>query len=454
MIQSVDLPWVQGMNFGMGVNLLEGGIAGKAIDVGPVTTTTHASGMTVSYNLQKITRLEDLYDSIGVSVEASGHYGLFNATGKLTYAKEVKFNSQSTFLLARCVVENAFEQCEDATLKPDAAELLARGKDKDFQERFGDGFVRGMQNGGEFHAIIAITSISKSEQESLGASLQAKYGGLFASAEIDVALDTETKNKMQRTDLTVSTLQRGGQGDETSVTKDVEQVMARLQAFPRFVRDNPVPYGVQVASYRTLPLPEGPSPVDIQNQNDKLAAYARTHLELQSLRNDVEFMQIHPNFYKDPPPFETLNAWQRSFGAQLDRLEERASLCVRDPQTGCSSFSLEMPADFKAPVRTPGIAGVWEMVIFDQGESKWTLTPVEENRYDAVEEGLGNAKGTAVLTGKHVELKFTATNPGDLTTGVFEWELDEGFSSASATVQFFSVHTDLGILNGRFTRIA
>ena len=75
MIQSVDLPWVQGMNFGMGVNLLEGGIAGKAVEVGTVTTTTHASGMTVSYNLQKITTLEDLYDSIGVSVEASRHYG-------------------------------------------------------------------------------------------------------------------------------------------------------------------------------------------------------------------------------------------------------------------------------------------------------------------------------------------------------------------------------------------
>ena len=351
-------------------------------------------------------------------------------------------------------MENAFEQCEDATLRPDAAELLVRGKDKDFQDRFGDGFVRGMQNGGEFHAIIAITSISKSEQESLGASLQAKYGGLFASAEIDVSLDTETKSKMQRTDLTVSTLQRGGQGDETSITKDVEQVMARLQAFPRFVRDNPVPYGVQVASYRTLPLPEGPSPIDIQNQNDKLAAYARTHLQLQSLRNDVEFMQLHPDFYKDPPPFETLNSWQESFGTQLDRLEAQASLCVRDPQNGCASFNLEMPADFERPERTPGIAGVWEMVIFDQGESKWTLTPLHENQYDAVEEGLGNAKGTAVLTGRHVQLDWTATNPGDLTTGRFEWELDEGFSSASATVEFFSVHTDLGILNGRFTRIA
>ena len=40
MAQSVDLPFVQGMNFGMGVNLVEGGIAGKAVDVGAITSPT------------------------------------------------------------------------------------------------------------------------------------------------------------------------------------------------------------------------------------------------------------------------------------------------------------------------------------------------------------------------------------------------------------------------------
>src|SRR5437764_18498 len=118
MPQSVDLPFTQGMDFGMGVNLVEGGIAGKAVDVGPITAPTGASGLTVSYNLQLISTVEDLYDSIGVSVSAGGRYGLFSAQGKVQYAKEVKFNSQSTFLLARCFVEKAFEQCEDATLKP------------------------------------------------------------------------------------------------------------------------------------------------------------------------------------------------------------------------------------------------------------------------------------------------------------------------------------------------
>ena len=228
MIQSVDIPWSQGMDFGMGINLLDGAVAGKATVPGPVTTTTHAGGQTVSYQLRKVTSLEEVYSSIGISVEASGHYGLFGAAGKVRYANEVKFNSQSTFLLARCFVENAFEQCQETSLTEAASHLLAQGGDALFQERFGDGFVRGMQNGGEFHAIIAITSVSKEQQESVGADLMAKYGGLFAGAEIDTSLDTATKQKVQRTDVMISTFQRGGQGDESSFTSDVEMVMARL----------------------------------------------------------------------------------------------------------------------------------------------------------------------------------------------------------------------------------
>ena len=52
-----------------------------------------------------------------------------------------------------------------------------------------------------------------------------------------------------------------------------------------------------------------------------------------------------------------------------------------------------------------------------------------------------------------VQLDWAATNPGDQTTGRFLWDLDASLTSADATVQFFSVHTDLGILPGRFTKI-
>ena len=158
---------------------------------------------------------------------------------------------------------------------------------------------------------------------------------------------------------------------------------------------------------------------------------------------------------RSPPPLERLNAWQEHFGTQLDLVTAQAVSCSRDPVGGCPAFNLQMPVDFARPERTPGIAGLWEMVIFGPhgGESRWTLSPLEDNKFEAIEEGLGNAKGTAVLTGRKVQLDWTSTNPGDTTTGRLVLEFDESLTSADVTVQFFSVHTALGILSGRFTKI-
>lgn len=345
--QSTNMPWSQGMNYGMGVNLLNGDIPGKAVDPGAITGPTQAGGQTTSYNLTLINSFEELYSSIGISVDANGQYGLFSASGKFNYARESRFNSQSTFLLARCVVENAFTQVEDPQIRPEASELLRQGKADLFQQRYGDGFVRGMQTGGEFFAVISVTSSSKEEQESIAASLQAKYGGLFASVEVDVKLDSETKSKISRSELSISTYQRGGSGDDQSLTADIESVMVRLKAFPAQVKISPVPYAVQVANYNTLALPEGPNPIDIQAQKDALADYARIHLKLLTLKNDIEFLQLHPEYFENPPDTTTLNRWQDFVVSEINQLISQASKCVDTPVGGCPLVAFQLPADFR-----------------------------------------------------------------------------------------------------------
>lgn len=361
--QSTNMPWFEGMNYGSGVNLLNGNIAGRAVDAGPISGPTGAVGQTVIYSLLKVTSFEALYDSIGISVDASGQYGLFSADGKFKYAKQSQFNSQATFLVASCEVKNAFTQAESAQLVADATDLLKRGKTDVFQGRYGDGYVRGMQTGGEFVCIISVTASSKEIQESIAADLQAKYGGLFASAKVDVTLDTSSKSKIGKSELSISSLQRGGSGDEESITGDVEAVMARLAAFPAQVLRNPVPYSVQVASYGTLALPEGPNLIDIQAQSYALAAYARLQLKLLALSNDVEFLQLHPEFFVDPPAVATASQWQQLLTDEINRLMQQASVCAGDAKS-CELFALKLPDDFAMPQRKPNlcpaISGVWK----------------------------------------------------------------------------------------------
>ncbi|HEY9827272.1 MAG TPA: hypothetical protein V6D19_17680 [Stenomitos sp.] len=361
MDQSINIPWTSGMNYGMGVNLLTGDIAGKAINPGEITGPTKAEGQTVSYNLILINSMEELYSSLGMSIEASGHYGLFKASGKAQYAKESKFNSQATFLLARCVVQNAFMQAEEAQIKPEAIDLIVKNEKK-FQDRYGDGFVRGMQTGGEFFVVISITSQSKVAQTTFAAALQAQYGGKVAGGKVTTDGQGETALDMANIEIRISTYQRGGVGCQQSLAKDVESVMTRLADFPAQVQQNPIPYEVQVASYHTLALPEGPNPIDVEQQKNALESYARLHLKYLSLQNDVEFVQLNPHFYKEEnmPKMDVLNRWNDFFTEKSNKLRQQASACANntnlnelqqqassDIKGSCPILPLELPEDFE-----------------------------------------------------------------------------------------------------------
>ena len=111
------------------------------------------------------------------------------------------------------------------------------------------------------------------------------------------------------------------------------------------------------------------------------------------------------------------------------------------------------PVVFKKRAIAPSLAGVWEMVTAG-GESKWNFSPRSGNQFDAVEEGLGNARGVAVLSGNRAQLDWSASNPGDQTTGRFLMDFNDAFTFALATCEFFTVHVDLGLVPCRFTRIS
>ncbi|MDD1505395.1 hypothetical protein PVA17_21985 [Lysinibacillus sp. CNPSo 3705] len=302
-MQSVNLPYTQGMNYGMGINLITGEVAGKIVEPGQETGPRNAEGGKASYNLDIIRSYEDLQTSMGIDVEASGHYGLFNAEGKFAFTNQTRFNSQSTFVFARVVVENAFLQCEDALLdETNGAPLIKQGKEDLFRKRFGDGFVRGIRTGGEFFAVMEVSSSSKTEQNEVAAQLKVACQGIIAGGEVNSSLSSETKEKMERSDIHIITYQQGGKEDEISLVKDINDVLNRLRDFPKIVTKNPTPYSVQVANYTTLKnYPEGPSPIDIENQKETLKEYAQTHWKLITEKNNVDFLQLHPEYFVNPP---------------------------------------------------------------------------------------------------------------------------------------------------------
>ncbi len=350
MADSIDIPYANGMDYGMGVNFRDGSIAGLAVDPGaPKAAPTGAGGQTVRYDLNIINTFDDLYKSLGIDVSAGGQYALFKASAKFDYASETKFNSQSTFVVAHCVVENAFAQIENARIVEgsDAYDLLKAGNTTLFQQKYGDGFVRGLQTGGEFFAVISITSSTREEQESIAAKLSAQYGALFAQVSVEFNFNDQMKSQTSKSEIHVSTYQRGGTGDQTSITSDVDAVMKRLAAFPAQVLANPVAYSAQLARYITIPLPAGPNPLDIEAQNQALREYAANQLLIRTKRNDLEFVQLHPDFFVSPPSEDDLNAWQTFFTTEESALLSQASRCS-DDATMCPTAPVHRATGLRA----------------------------------------------------------------------------------------------------------
>lgn len=344
------MPYREGIDYAVGVDRLTGEVLSRGVVPGPVTSPPGSGGGTAAYNFSLIQSYEDLQKSIDMEVEASGRYGLFSAEGKFKFVDQAKFNTQSTFLLTRVVVENAFKQCMEATLTDPARKLLADNKVDLFRQRFGDSYVRGIKDGGEYFALISITSSSLEEQHKIGVALRARYDGLVASGEVSGEFDEETKKMVQRSEINIFTFQRGGVDEGLGFTGNTAEVIERLRDFPKIAKENPVPYFAQTADYVILDLPEGSNPVDIQNQREVIEDCMKTRFKLLTIKNDLEFIQLHPDFFEEPPDSGKLSEWNAAITDQINLATKAASRAVNSP-SDAKFLPLQLPVDLHLPIR-------------------------------------------------------------------------------------------------------
>ena len=144
------------------------------------------------------------------------------------------------------------------------------------------------------------------------------------------------------------------------------------------------------------------------------------------------------------------------FETAIAALTSAASRCVNKPsesQAALQSVSgLDIPLDELPPRREtiPALAGVWEQSGSIGGSSKWTFTVRTGQEYDAQEEGLGQARGIAVVDGLKVTLNWTAVQ-GE--SGNYKFEVDSDFTSGDGTSDFIPPAT-FGTLHNHWARIS
>ncbi|MFF4833969.1 PASTA domain-containing protein [Streptomyces sp. NPDC001315] len=335
---------------GMGFNSESGLAVGTALDSFTIAENPTAPGAEVTSSISIINTHEELQENLGMSFEAQGRYGFFSASTKTKFSESTKFNSTSTFLVARCLVENSMRRGKNFKVTGEAKALLDANRTDEFSRAFGDSFIRGLQTGGEFYAVIRITSVSTSKQSELAATLQAEANGLVASGSFKAAFTEANGSESTRSEFSATMYQKAGTGTQISPTVSIEDVIQRYRQFPEIARANAAAYETEVATYDTLPLPL-PTPEEREDFLLALADAREKKLNYIQARNDLEFALKNPMFFRDLPSSETLNGAISDYTKLINAVMAHAIALSRGQITPPQLFD---PGSLSPPLTEPG----------------------------------------------------------------------------------------------------
>jgi hypothetical protein len=310
-----------GEEIGMGFNSESGLAIGTALEGFTVQANPVASGQEVLASIYIVNSHEELMQNLGMSFEAQGRYGFISASLKARFSESSNYNSTSTFLVARCIVQNPLVRGENFRAQSSAQALLDAVRFDEFKRAYGDSFVRGLQTGGEFYTIIRITSVSSTKQVELAAALHAEYNGLITSGGFQVQFSQANASTSTSSEYTATMYQKAGSGEEIAPSVEISEVLSRYKNFPQIVKMSPVAYETEVATYDTLPLPV-PTP---EEQDDFLFALRDARekkLHYIQTRNDLEFALQNPLFFEGLPAnavlTSTINVYTQLINAVID----------------------------------------------------------------------------------------------------------------------------------------
>lgn len=333
---------------GMGFDSRTGVFPGTAVTMSDPHYDRTPAGRTGTASAEIITDHQRVQESLDMGAGLSARYGLASGSLKARFSQQTGFQTQSTFVMASLVVQDAVEHGHDFAVPEGspAAKLVAANRMKEFHRSFGDHFVRGRLTGGEYFAVIRITSLDQERERALSVALQAAVNGGLPGAEFDEAVQQARKATAEHTETSVSYYQASGSGMTTGATPRTEEVIARLQSFPQAVRAKPVVTMVELASYDTIPL-EVPTQAGIEDLELALQDAQAKRVQWLGVKNDMEFAMQHPVYFQDPPSHADLEFVADAYTTALNGVTVHLARLARgevEPATLFDTSTVTLPA--------------------------------------------------------------------------------------------------------------
>ncbi len=200
----VEAPFIDSLDFGIGVDSTNASPMGKVVD-GEITGVTGASGAKVGFEIERIITTHDLETKLGIDAKASYAAGAFaNIAGRFEFAAASKIHTTSLCMAITSTVALAVHSINNPVLSAAAASSV--DNPPVFVSRFGDMFVRGIGRGGIFIAVLTIDTSDDQESEDISSQLSGAYG-LFSG---DAKQKFESIQRDFHSELSISVYHEGG----------------------------------------------------------------------------------------------------------------------------------------------------------------------------------------------------------------------------------------------------
>lgn len=209
-----------------------------ATSVQPAETTPPHKNVVqiVTYSSRLVDNVSDIVEALNISSSASIKYGTIKGSGSANIVNENKVNQSDLNYIVTVKVTNETSPVADRMTFNPIAEL----DNKRFTDVFGDCFISGFTEGGEFSAIVSIKVSDKTKVSAVKAAAEAEIA-VAAAPGLEVGassgLNKHKSDVWDDTETTISVNWAGGGNIKPADEKwDLKTVVDVATRFPHLVQ--------------------------------------------------------------------------------------------------------------------------------------------------------------------------------------------------------------------------
>ncbi|KAL1622537.1 hypothetical protein SLS56_008715 [Neofusicoccum ribis] len=228
---------------------LVGDVNLSATEEHPKTSVKRGPSQIVTYSSRFVDKLSEITDDMNISGSLSIKYGAIGGSGRGSFINSDKFKESDLNFYISVKVINQTINIKDA-LK---YQKLPSVNENNFTDIYGDSFLSGFLEGGEFNALVSMKVLNKDRKTDIkaGAKVALSVGGAGIEAEANVKIAKQ--NISNNTEMTIQVSWSGG-GSIKPMNEPwtIDTLRAAAAKFPELVATTPQRTYAILTKYETL----------------------------------------------------------------------------------------------------------------------------------------------------------------------------------------------------------